>query len=621
MALKYGSVAALLAVLLTGCGSSDDVIGGGDNGGDGGDGGGNTGLSCSATVVPITSIQGTAATSPKLGETVTVSGVVHAEFLGAKRLNGFFIQATKANFDDNAQGSQGLFIHHPAQTTIRIGQEVVVRGVVQESNGNTQLGSIEAIAECKTGSPIVYTDIEFPIDSMATLERYEAMAVRLAGVQFVTDNSNLAVEGELLIATEVLRQPTEVVAPSSAANTYADRYQLMSIVLDDGSFVERPESVIFPPPELLSYNSVRIGDRVLGLQGTLAKKAGEYRLQPTAMPTFVNANARPAKPNLGETEAAGDEAEAPVRDESELRVATVNLWQYIPGTHSFSRQRSKLKALFSGLDADVYTLQELPNDGTGPNSGIVDLVSMLNEAEEGTPYAFVEFAAESLGEADVTNGIIYRQDRISEVGAAAALMSGDFSGSLNRPAVAQTFAHTLSGKEFTVVGNQFAARHCDDSSESNELMKDHDDGQACASLARQEATNTLLNWLATHPTTNSSAPILVSGDFNAYSLEDPARLIKQAGYFNAAETLVEKPYTVLEDGMVGSLDHIFVATSLRAAIKAADTWKVNADEPAALNYETSGKSNRQQNFWYNADVYRSLERNPVIIAIDTELMN
>src|SRR5690554_1273798 len=266
MALKYGSVAALLAVLLTGCGSSDDVIGGGDNGGDGGDGGGNTGLSCSATVVPITSIQGTAATSPKLGETVTVSGVVHAEFLGAKRLNGFFIQATKANFDDNAQGSQGLFIHHPAQTTIRIGQEVVVRGVVQESNGNTQLGAIEAIAACKTGNAIVYSDIKFPIDSVASLNRYEGMAVRLSGLQYITDHEKLAAEGELLLATEVLHYPTEVVAPGSAANTYADRYKLMSLVLDDGSFVENPESVIYPAPELLSYNTVRIGDRALGLQ-------------------------------------------------------------------------------------------------------------------------------------------------------------------------------------------------------------------------------------------------------------------------------------------------------------------------------------------------------------------
>lgn len=620
MVLKYGSLAALLAVLLTGCGSSDDVLGGGggnDGGDTGGDGGGTGSLSCSAAVVSIASIQGTGTTSPKLGETVTVSGVVHAEFLGAKRLNGFYIQANKANFDDASMASQGLFIHHPAQTTIRIGQEVVVRGVVQESNGNTQLGAIDALAECKTGNTVVQSEIKFPIDSVASLDRYEGMAVRVVGIEFVTDNSDLAEEGELLIASDVLRYPTEVVAPGSAANNYAEQYKLKSLVLDDGSFVENPESVIYPPPELLSYNSVRIGDRVLALQGVLAKKDGVYRLQPSEMPTFALSNPRPAKPKLVEVE--GDEQ--PARDATELRVATVNLWQYIPGTHSFSRQRPKLQALFKGLDADVYTVQELPNNGTGPNSGIVDLVNMLNEAEEGTPYAFVEFAADILGTDDETNGIVYRQDRVSQAGVAAFLVSGDFNGDLNKPAVAQTFTHIVSGKSFTVVGNQFAERECDEDNSASELLKDHGDGQACASLARREATQTLLNWLATNPTTNSAAPVVIAGDFNAYTLEDPARLIKAAGYFNAAESLAEKPYTALENGMVGSLDHIFVASSIRTAVVAADTWKVNADEPAALNYETTGKSSRHQNVWYQNDVYRSLERNPVVIAVDTKLMN
>ncbi|MCO4320223.1 ExeM/NucH family extracellular endonuclease [Aliidiomarina quisquiliarum] len=619
MALKYGSLAALLVVLLTGCGSSDDVFGGGgDGGGDtGGDGGSTGNLSCSAATLPITSIQGTGASSPKLGETVTVSGVVHAEFLGAKRLNGFYIQANKANFDNAATASQGLFIHHPAQTTIRIGQEVVVRGVVQESNGNTQIGAVEAIAACKTGNTIVYSDIKFPIDSIASLDRYEGMAVRLAGVEYVTDHENLAEEGELLLATEVLSYPTEVMAPGSAANTYAERYKLMSLVLDDGSFVENPESVIYPAPELLSYNPVRIGDRVLGLQGVLAKKDGVYRLHPSEVPTFVPTNHRPAKPKVGEVEGVDE----PPRDANEFRVATINLWQYIPGTHSFSRQRPKIQALFSGLDADVYVLQELPNNGTGPASGIVDLVNMLNEAEEGTPYAFVEFAAGPLGNDDETNGIVYRQDRVSQAGVAAALTSGHFNGDLNQPAVAQTFTHIVSGKGFTVVGNQFAERDCDDDNNASELLKNHGDGQACASLARREATQTLLNWLATNPTGNSAAPVVIAGDFNAYTLEDPARLIKAAGYFNAAETLAVKPYTTVEEGMVGSLDHIFVASSIRNAVVAADTWKVNADEPEAFNYEINGKTYRHQNVWYQEDMYRSVERNPVVIAVDTGLIN
>jgi len=191
---------------------------------------------------------------------------------------------------------------------------------------------------------------------------------------------------------------------------------------------------------------------------------------------------------------------------------------------------------------------------------------------------------------------------------------------VNRPAVAQTFEHTLSAKKFTVVGNQFAARACTEES-TGELLRNQNDGQACASLARREATSELLNWLATNPTTDSTAPVIVAGDFNAYSLEDPVRLIKQAGYLNVAESFVENPYTAVVDGMVGSLDHIFLPSSLNDAVVAADTWRVNADEPVALNYETIGKSIRQQNVWYGNDVYRSAERNPVVVRLDTGLMN
>ncbi len=619
MVVKYGSVAALLAVLLSGCGGSSDKVIGGGNEGDtgGGDGGGNTSLSCSAATIAITDVQGTGAISPKLGQTVTVAGVVHAEYLGAKRLNGFYIQTVKDKFDNAATASQGLFVYHPEQKTIRIGQEVVVRGVVQDKDGSTQLGAVEAVAECKTGSPIVISDINFPLDSVVSLNRYESMAVRVTGIEFVTDNSQLAAQGELLLATEVLRQPTELVAPGSAAQSYAERYKLMTLVLDDGSHEKNPESVIYPPPELLSYNSVRIGDRALALQGVLAKKDGVYRLHPMEMPTFAISNKRPEKPKLVNPKQADGDNE---RDTSQLRVATLNLWHYVPGTHSFARQRPKIVALFSGLDADVYTVQELPNNGSGPASALLDLVNTLNEAEEGTPYAFVQFAAEQLGEGELTNGMVYRQDRVSEAGVAAVLLSGDFNGELNQPIVAQTFTHIVSGKSITVVGNQFADRSCSTENNNSELLRDHNDGQGCASLARREATNTLLNWLATDPTTNSVAPILVAGDFNAYTLEDPARLIKQAGYFNAAETLVNTPYTVLENGMVGSLDHIFLPNSIRAAVVAADTWKVNADEPAAFNYETTGKSGRQQNIWYANDVYRSVERNPVVVLLDTSLM-
>lgn len=619
MVLKYGSLALLLAALLTGCGgSAESVFGGGnDDTGEDGDLGESPDLSCSAPVVAIKDIKNL---TIAVGETVNVKGVVHAEFLGDKRLDGFYLQALKEHFDDNSKVSQGLFVHTPKTTGVRIGHELIVRGVVQEHHGQLRLAELEEIAACKTGSPIIYSDIKFPLESLADIAAYEDMAVYVAGASVVTDNAQLALEGALTLATEVLRQPTEVVAPGAEAARYAERYELMRIILDDGSDVLNPESVIYPSPELLASNSVRIGDRALTLQGVLVKKEGAYRLQPTQVPSFEASNARPAKPAVltkAEQEAKGEEA--PPRDAKQLRIATVNLWQYQPGTHSFSRQRPKITALFNGLDADIYAVQELNNDGTGPSSTVVDLIDTLNASQEGTPYQFVQFATETLGVGALTNTLIYRSDRVAEAGTAASLATGAFNGELHQPVVAQTFIHKQSGKKLTLVGNQFVSRICTATSADSQLLRDHQDGQACASMARREAAAELLNWLALQPT-GQTAPVVIAGDFNAYSLEDPIRFIKQANYFNAAEQFVENGYTHVEQGMVGSLDHIFIPKQLENAVVAVDTWKVSADEPIALNYETRGKSDRHQATWYNTQVYRAVERNPVVVRFDTELL-
>ncbi|RUO40611.1 hypothetical protein CWE15_07670 [Aliidiomarina taiwanensis] len=626
MILRKGSLAIVLAALISGCGgSSSDSVTGGNNGGNNGDGdNGGTTLSCSAETTALTALRASTGPSPLLGETVTVKGVVHAVFAGNKRLGGFYIQALKAEIDDQADVSQGVFVHDPSITDVKTGQEVIVQAVVANHGGEVQLRELAEYKVCRSSSTIIYKDIEFPLASLDTLKRYEGMAVRLSGLRFITNNENLGAESELTLATELLRYPTDIMTPGTEAYAHADSYDVKQIVLDDGSFVPYPISVEFPPPELMSSHTARIGDRVLGLEGTIGQKEGEYRFQPTSMPIFAKVNERPRVPDLF-TEAEKQQAESseePLeRDASQLRVATVNLWFYQPGTAGFVRQRPKITALLRGLDADVYALQELPNNGTGPMSAVADLVNMLNEAEEGAPYAYVAYSDEPMGQGELSNALVYRQDRVSESGVASKLDTGDFNGTVHTPAIAQTFTHTLSGKQLTIVGTQLAERTCTETSNQSELLRDREDGQGCASLARREGANSLINWAASKPTGVATAETIVLGDFNAYRQEEPIQAFAQAGYTSAADDLTGIRFTHVENGLAGTLDYAFIPNALTKAVVTKDIWQVNADEPKAIDFTMTGKKDRHHITWYDQSAFRAAERNPVVVRFDTTKFN
>ena len=52
--------------------------------------------------------------------------------------------------------------------------------------------------------------------------------------------------------------------------------------------------------------------------------------------------------------------------------------------------------------------------------------------------------------------------------------------------------------------------------------------------------------------------MFLTGDFNAYSHEDPIKVIEDAGYINVPTKFTDKE-TYLFGGLVGSLDHVFAS--------------------------------------------------------------
>jgi hypothetical protein len=108
--------------------------------------------------------------------------------------------------------------------------------------------------------------------------------------------------------------------------------------------------------------------------------------------------------------------------------------------------------------------------------------------------------------------------------------------------------------------------------------------------------------------------VLVLGDLNAYNQEDPVVTMVQAGYTRLVPAF-GGGFSYVFDGQWGSLDHALASTTLRPQVVGAHEWTINADEPAALDYNTDFKSAGQVVSLYAADEFRVADHNPLIIDL------
>jgi predicted extracellular nuclease len=275
----------------------------------------------------------------------------------------------------------------------------------------------------------------------------------------------------------------------------------------------------------------------------------------------------------------------------------------------FTRQRDKIISALVAMDADVIGLIEIENPRADDltDDALLDLVSGLNDAAGAGTYAFIDTG--TIGTDAIKQAFVYKPGEVTPVGSYAILDSSVdpmFVDTLNRPALAQTFQHE-TGEVFTVVVNHLKSKG---SSCSDVGDPDIGDGQGNCNLTRTAAATALVNWLATDPTTSGDPDFLIIGDLNAYAMEDPVAVIKEAGYTNLIESFIgPDAYSYVYYGQAGYLDHALSTSSLAARVEGVTEWHINGDEPSALNY-----NDYNQPYLYNPDPFSSSDHDPVIVG-------
>jgi predicted extracellular nuclease len=564
---------------------------------------------CGGSATPIADIQGPGAPSPLAGQNVSIEAVVTADFGGTDGFGGFFVQQADPQRRNQPGVSEGLFVYAP-KARAKAGDLVHVTGKVEEKYGQKQLTLSGAIAVCANGQTVTPATLTLPVESANAFAAYEGMLVRLPQTLTVTDNYELGRYGSVLLSNGRLRTPTSVVPPSQA-QTQIDANARNRLILDDGSNKQNPASVPYPAPQLSAANTLRTGYTVRDVQGVLEVRYGAWRVQPVpgaAAPTF-DARANPR-------------TNAPARDpHANLRVASFNVLNYFNGNglgggfddpnnrgaktyQEFQRQEAKIVSALKALDADVIGLMEIQNNGYGELSAVRQLAAKLGGA-----WRVVDPGTSRLGGDAIAVAMIYDSRKVEPVGRAATLAIDD----KNRQPLAQSFRRIGGKQALTIVVNHLKSKNCPDAT-SDDL--DQGDGQGCWNPTRTRAAAKLADWLAGTPTGVAGQGVLLIGDFNSYTYEDPIRLLESRGYRNLVSRWIgANAYSYVYNGEAGYLDHALASLPLASHVKAVHEWHINADEPVALQYTLAYKSAEQQQTYYAPDAYRSSDHDPVLIDI------
>ncbi len=545
---------------------------------------------CLAAQTPICTIQGTGASSPLQGQSVTTTGIITAIFSGTGTLQGWFLE--DPDCDANPATSNGIFVYQPNASGIAVGQRVSVTATVTEFQGLTELTSVTNRTVIGSGT-VTPTNVNLPIASLNDWERYEGMLLRFPQDLVVTGNDSWAQYGEVLLAPQRLYSPTNAIDPNDAApsgnttsgssnapaiNAQADWNSRASILLDDG----RTTSYATPYPLIDAAGTLRCGSGITGLTAVMHYAFSSYRLIPAGT-VSIQHNPRPPAPSFG----------------GGLRMAAYNVHNFYTTLGSsgaataeeLNRQRTKLVAALQGLNADVIGLCEIQNNATA----WTDLLGALNAAVGVGTYEGVVYSDPGTF---TRSAIFYKPSVVQLVTPTYGINNSTFE----RAQITQGFRIGPTGGRFLFSMVHLRSKLCDNATGSN---LDQGDGQGCYNARRRsQAQELLTHWSSLRGITGIEAQVAM-GDFNANTQEDPLDALRAGGLI---DLLPADAYSFRFQERFGALDHAFCTPLFNQAVVGASTWAINSDEPPALDYPFAAN--------YQPNAFRSSDHDPVVVGVN-----
>jgi hypothetical protein len=381
----------------------------------------------------------------------------------------------------------------------------------------------------------------------------------------------------LYLSYERLRQPEECAVQGTAAY--------------DSIAASHENAIITARCYNLDVSTVRLGATLQQLQAEVLS-SGPRNIRIDGPQSFGN-NERPTqRPDVGN---------------ARLIICESNLEYYCPdwedtygagSDEEFERQHLKTVKALANIGADLYALEELQQG----REALAMLVEGLNARTAPGRYAAVE-DFDSVTSTYIKTGFIYRTDKLRPVlhlghpyhpGASSYLMqAGDYKREL-----VQCFEELATGERFVVCANHFKSKSGGDSTNNY------------YNANRVLEAQYLLDFLETEQNNNyyGDADVLILGDLNCGTREEPIRLMEENGYENVVSIYSPDGYSYAFNDEVEYLDHVLASPTMSEQITGVSPYHINADEPYQLHY----------NYSEDTSMYRYSDHDPIIIGVTLE---
>ncbi|GAA2144230.1 hypothetical protein GCM10009844_17540 [Nocardioides koreensis] len=613
----------------------------------------------------IAEVQGTGSASPFAGDDntyVRTRGVVTAAY-PTGGFYGFVIQTPGTGSGDDATpgASDAVYVYQKSGGVAgHVGDYVEVTGLVTEFGGLTELtydpSDSHSAVTVLTGDHAPVAPLATALPASATdREAHESELLDVSGQHFTVTNNyttNQYAEIGLAAGDTPLVAPTETTDAQDTAGIAAatEANAARAITLDDGASINflpygGGASQDIPLPWLSPTNPVRVSSAATFHEPVILDyRNNTWKFQPTHQVTDEGTDVVTFSDTRTENAAPRDVG-------GDLRLATFNVLNYFNTTgvdyvaaggsctfyddrddnhvtdrdcgdtgprgaaedDDLVRQRDKIVTAINTMDADIVSLEEIENSvalgEADRDDALASLVDALNAAAGSTRWAFAPSpdAADlpPLEEQDVIRtAFIYDPGTVDLVGASDVLTGSTAFHNARQP-LAQTFKPHGAADDttFGVIVNHF---------KSKGSGTDDGTGQGNANPDRVAQAEALATFADDFKAERGISKLFLTGDFNAYTMEDPIQKLEEKGYTNLeSDTPDEWSYNF--SGMAGSLDHVFANAEALGDVTGVDIWNINADEAVAFEYS---RHNYNATDFYATDQFRASDHDPEVIGID-----
>lgn len=248
-------------------------------------------------------------------------------------------------------------------------------------------------------------------------------------------------------------------------------------------------------------------------------------------------------------------------------------------------QTLKVAKGLTHIGADIYALCEIEKGNAAPKV----LVDKMNELTHSQRYAYID-NGHTNGDT-ISVGYIYRQDRVRPYGETQYAYN-DPTNLYHYRFMAHGFEEIKSGERLVISVNHPRSKRGNPAYSNSVRMSNIDSLLTMINRVKEEDLF-------------GDEDILIVGDFNCYTQEQPIQYLIRQGYEDVLMKYDSTGYSYVYRGEAGYLDRVFANPSMAAQVTGVHPIHLNADCFYSLGY----KNKR------NKTMHRYSDHDPILIGI------